>query len=199
MVRNLVSATAQAQLATPATDGIWSSNTGRNKGSVKLNLWRKRVGAPKPGEKPRPVLFLVHGSSNSTRSSYDLSVPGKGEYSLMNVMARDGYRRLDHGPRRLRPLRQLRQQLRHRQRRRGSQGRDAGRGEGDRRAEDAFLRHVVGRDPRRRLRARRIPSASTGLSSAPSPTRAPARRRSRGAPRVSTNCAPTRGASATPP
>jgi alpha-beta hydrolase superfamily lysophospholipase len=59
---------------------------------VKLNLWRKRVGTPKAGEKPLPVLFLVHGSSNSTRSSYDLEMPaGKGEYSLMNVMAREGY------------------------------------------------------------------------------------------------------------
>src|SRR5262249_25524159 len=51
----------------------------------------KRVGAPKPGEPPLPVLFLVHGSSNSARSSYDLTVPGKGEYSLMNVFARYGY------------------------------------------------------------------------------------------------------------
>jgi len=58
---------------------------------VKLNLWRKRIGAPAPGEQARPVLFLVHGSSNSSRSSYDLSVPGKGEYSLMNVFARYGY------------------------------------------------------------------------------------------------------------
>ena len=58
---------------------------------MKLNLWRKRVGAPKAGEKPLPILFLVHGSSNSTRSSYDLHVPGKGEYSMMNIMARDGY------------------------------------------------------------------------------------------------------------
>jgi len=33
----------------------------------------------------------VHGSSNSSRSSYDLTVPGKGEYSLMNALARDGY------------------------------------------------------------------------------------------------------------
>ena len=40
---------------------------------------------------PRPLIFLVHGSSNSARSSYDLSVPGKGEYSLMNVLARYGY------------------------------------------------------------------------------------------------------------
>ena len=50
------------------------------------------TGAPKAGEKPLPILFLVHGSSNSTRSSYDLIVPpGKGEYSMMNVMAREGY------------------------------------------------------------------------------------------------------------
>ena len=70
---------------------IWSQEYWANKGGVKLNLWRKRVGAPKPGEKPLPILFLVHGSSNSTRSSYDLTVPGKGEYSLMNVMAREGY------------------------------------------------------------------------------------------------------------
>src|SRR5579885_142302 len=38
-----------------------------------------------------PVLFLVHGSSLSSRSSYDLTVPGKGEYSLMNVFARHGF------------------------------------------------------------------------------------------------------------
>jgi pimeloyl-ACP methyl ester carboxylesterase len=34
---------------------------------------------------------MVHGSSNSTRSSYDLSVPGNGEYSFMNVMAGYGF------------------------------------------------------------------------------------------------------------
>ncbi|MET0668513.1 MAG: alpha/beta hydrolase [Xanthobacteraceae bacterium] len=84
-------ATAQAQLAIPATDGIWSAEYWTQKGTTKLSLWRKRVGAPKPGEKPRPVLFMVHGSSNSTRSSYDLSVPGKGEYSFMNVMAGYGF------------------------------------------------------------------------------------------------------------
>ena len=81
-----------AAAATAASEAeIWSSDYWADKGGVKLNLWRKRVGAPKPGEKPLPILFLVHGSSNSTRSSYDLTVPGKGEYSLMNVMAREGY------------------------------------------------------------------------------------------------------------
>ncbi|MEI8151765.1 MAG: alpha/beta fold hydrolase [Hyphomicrobiales bacterium] len=86
----LVSGIASAH-AEGAEAAIWSQEYWAQKGGTKLNLWRKRVGAPKPGEKPLPILFLVHGSSNSTRSSYDLSVPGKGEYSLMNVMAREGY------------------------------------------------------------------------------------------------------------
>jgi alpha-beta hydrolase superfamily lysophospholipase len=37
------------------------------------------------------VLFLVHGSSVSSRPSFDLTVPGAGEYSLMNVFAGLGY------------------------------------------------------------------------------------------------------------
>src|SRR5471030_2575138 len=74
-----------------AAGEVWSSEYWANKGSVKLNLWRKRISAPKRGEQPLPVLVLVHGSSNSARSSYDLNVPGKGEYSLMNVMAHAGY------------------------------------------------------------------------------------------------------------
>jgi alpha-beta hydrolase superfamily lysophospholipase len=38
-----------------------------------------------------PVLLLIHGSSNSSRSSFDLATPGKGEYSVMNVFAKLGY------------------------------------------------------------------------------------------------------------
>jgi pimeloyl-ACP methyl ester carboxylesterase len=87
----LVSGLGVAQAATAGGADIWSQEYWTEKKGVKLNLWRKRVGAPKPGEKPLPVLFLVHGSSNSTRSSYDLHVPGKGEYSAMNIMARAGY------------------------------------------------------------------------------------------------------------
>ncbi|HZP69724.1 MAG TPA: alpha/beta fold hydrolase [Pseudolabrys sp.] len=70
---------------------IWAQEYWAEKAGIKLNLWRKRIGAPVGGERPLPVLFLVHGSSNSSRSSYDLTVPGKGEYSLMNVFARFGY------------------------------------------------------------------------------------------------------------
>jgi alpha-beta hydrolase superfamily lysophospholipase len=77
--------------AAEADASVWSAEYWADKNGVKLNLWRKRLGAPKTGEAAQPVVFLVHGSSNSARSSYDLTVPGKGEYSLMNVLARDGF------------------------------------------------------------------------------------------------------------
>lgn len=70
---------------------VWSAEYWANKGAVKLNLWRKRLSAPTAGEAPRPAVFLVHGSSNSSRSSYDLGVPGKADYSMMNVLVRYGY------------------------------------------------------------------------------------------------------------
>ena len=60
------------------------------KGEVSLAVYRKRL-PPKAGEASRPVLFLVHGSSNSALSSFDLTVPEAGEYSTMNVFARLGY------------------------------------------------------------------------------------------------------------
>jgi pimeloyl-ACP methyl ester carboxylesterase len=87
-------APAQAQGVTSAAAAgaeIWSSEYWASKGGVKLNLWRKRLGAPKAGDKPLPILFLVHGSSFSTRTSYDLHVPGNVDYSAMNLFARAGY------------------------------------------------------------------------------------------------------------
>ena len=91
LVSSLPAQTGAATPAAAAGGDIWSAEYWAHKGSVKLNLFRKRVGAPKPGDKPLPVLFLVHGSSNSARSSYDLAVPGPVEYSAMNIMARAGY------------------------------------------------------------------------------------------------------------
>jgi pimeloyl-ACP methyl ester carboxylesterase len=86
------STSAQAAPA-PAAD-IWSGEYWATKqragAEIKLALYRKRLGAPAPGE-GRPVLFLVHGSSISARPSFDLSVPGHGEYSLMNVFAGYGF------------------------------------------------------------------------------------------------------------
>lgn len=68
---------------------IQASEYWAQKGDVKLYMYRKRAAA-KPGEK-QPVLFLVHGSSISSRPSYDLTVPGKGEYSMMDVFAGYGF------------------------------------------------------------------------------------------------------------
>jgi alpha-beta hydrolase superfamily lysophospholipase len=86
-----------AALAAPAPAGeapdalLWTGEYSAQKGSGQLAMYRKRMGAPQPGEPARPVLFLVHGSSISARPSMDLTVPGKGEYSLMNVFARAGF------------------------------------------------------------------------------------------------------------
>ena len=83
---------AQAQgVAAAAPVDVWSAEYWTKKGEINLNIYRKRIGAPVAGERPRPVLFMVHGSSNSSRTSYDLQVPGKGEYSMMDVFARNGF------------------------------------------------------------------------------------------------------------
>lgn len=60
------------------------------KGNVSLALYRARLGEPAGGA-PRPIVFLVHGSSISALPTYDLTVPGAGEYSVMKVFAEYGY------------------------------------------------------------------------------------------------------------
>ncbi len=85
-------AAVQAAAATAEEEqAFWTAEYWAQKGDVSLAMYRKRLAAPKAGEKPLPVLFLVHGSSISSRSAFDLTVPGAGEYSLMNVFARLGY------------------------------------------------------------------------------------------------------------
>ena len=82
----------QAQsTASPGKDKIWSKDYWAQKGEVKLYMFRKLVGAPQTGKPALPVLFLVHGSSTSSRSTFDLSVPGHGDYSLMDKFAGYGF------------------------------------------------------------------------------------------------------------
>src|SRR5438477_8958901 len=88
-----VAAATPAQAATAVTSEggeIWSGEYWAKKGDVPLWMFRKRLGAPKAGEAARPVLFFVHGSSVTSRV-FDLNVPGKGEYSVMNEFARNGF------------------------------------------------------------------------------------------------------------
>jgi pimeloyl-ACP methyl ester carboxylesterase len=93
--RSIVTAAGVAAGATllPGANqkGIWGAEYTAKKGAVSLAMYRKRVGAPASGQASLPVLFLVHGSSLSARTSYDLAVPGHEEYSMMNVFARYGY------------------------------------------------------------------------------------------------------------
>ena len=71
--------------------GIWSHDYWAMRGNIKLYMFRKRVGAPQKAQKSLPVLFLVHGSSISARSSFDLAVPGHSDYSVMDKFASYGF------------------------------------------------------------------------------------------------------------
>lgn len=84
------SALAQSASST-AKKAIWSQEYWAQKGDVKLYLFRKRREAPKAGARPLPVLFLAHGSSMSSRPTFDVTVPGHGTYSLMDVFAGYGF------------------------------------------------------------------------------------------------------------
>jgi pimeloyl-ACP methyl ester carboxylesterase len=87
----LAPGTALAQTGVPAPPAVWSKNYTAAKGAVQLAVYRKRLGAPRTGERARPVLLLAHGSSVAAQATYDLSVPGAGDYSVMDVFARLGY------------------------------------------------------------------------------------------------------------
>jgi alpha-beta hydrolase superfamily lysophospholipase len=58
------------------------------KGAVRLWAYRKFADDQKPG---KPILFLVHGSSYSGKTMFDLQVPGRNDFSLMDQFARLGY------------------------------------------------------------------------------------------------------------
>jgi alpha-beta hydrolase superfamily lysophospholipase len=86
---------AMPHTATAGDEPVWfheyATSKRRNGNGIRLVLYRKRIGKPRPREAARPVLFLVHGSSISARSSFDLVVPSRGEFSSMNVFARYGF------------------------------------------------------------------------------------------------------------
>src|SRR5258705_6820869 len=83
-------AQAQAQAAGQATS-FWNKEYVANKGDVKLQLYRRRAKEPVAGQAPLTTVVMVHGSSIGAVSSWDLNVPGAGEYFMINVFARLGY------------------------------------------------------------------------------------------------------------
>jgi pimeloyl-ACP methyl ester carboxylesterase len=86
-----VSLTLAAAPADTQRRHYWTAEYWAQKGGVRLYLYRKRTSAPVRSTAPLPVLLLVHGSSISGRPTFDLSVPGRGEYSMMNVFASAGF------------------------------------------------------------------------------------------------------------
>jgi alpha-beta hydrolase superfamily lysophospholipase len=82
---------AQAQPPAAARKPFWTQEYWAQKGNVRLYMFRKRATAPVAGQPALPVLFLVHGSSISGRSTFDLTVPGKGPYSMMDEFAAAGF------------------------------------------------------------------------------------------------------------
>src|SRR5215475_6322574 len=54
---------------------------------LKLYVWEQSLGNPAG----KPVVVLAHGSTTAGRESFDLQVPGKSSYSLMDVLAREGF------------------------------------------------------------------------------------------------------------
>ena len=79
-----------AVAATVDVTEIWSNEYWAKKGDVPLWMYRKRLGAPKQSEPARPVVFFVHGSSVTSRV-FDLNVPGRANYSVMDAFANFGF------------------------------------------------------------------------------------------------------------
>src|SRR5882672_12167915 len=87
----LAAVSAFGQTPQGSTTRYWSQEYWAQKGDVRLYMFRKRSEAPRPGQAALPVLFLVHGSSLSGRSTFDLAAPGRGDYSMMNAFAGYGF------------------------------------------------------------------------------------------------------------
>jgi pimeloyl-ACP methyl ester carboxylesterase len=59
-------------------------------GDVPLFLWEKFVGSP--GEQAgKPAVLFVHGSSMASQPTFDLTVPGRADSSVMDWFARQGF------------------------------------------------------------------------------------------------------------
>jgi len=80
--------TSAASIAIEDTSDVVAEDYWAKKGDVDLYMHRKYKA---DSDTPRPVLVLVHGSSQAARTSVDLDIPGHGEYSTMKTFARLGY------------------------------------------------------------------------------------------------------------
>jgi pimeloyl-ACP methyl ester carboxylesterase len=80
----VLGAVAPAAAQDQAVVGVehWVDNAG-----IRLYVWEEYVGSPTG----KTVVVLAHGSATAGKESFDLQVPGKPSYSLMNVLAQQGF------------------------------------------------------------------------------------------------------------
>jgi len=63
------------------------TNKRTSDGDVRLFLWEKYVGSPDG----KPAVLFVHGSSMASQPTFDLTVPGRPDSSVMDWFARRGF------------------------------------------------------------------------------------------------------------
>ena len=80
-------ATAVSSTAAPVV-GVehWTAKT-TSDGDVRIFLWEKFVGSPDG----KPAVLFVHGSSMASQPTFDLTVPGRPDSSVMDWFARRGF------------------------------------------------------------------------------------------------------------
>jgi len=76
------------QTAAPARGAVSGREHWTGKGSVKLFLWQK---PPAAGTQKRGTILFVHGSSMASQPTFDLSVPGRPDSSVMGWFAAQGF------------------------------------------------------------------------------------------------------------
>ncbi len=60
-------------------------------GDVKLFLWEKFAGDSGAGQRGKPAVLFVHGSSMASTPTFDLTVPGRSDSSVMDWFAERGF------------------------------------------------------------------------------------------------------------
>jgi pimeloyl-ACP methyl ester carboxylesterase len=76
-----------ANAATAVGESVQGVAHQTSKDGIRLFLWEKYVGAPDA----KPVVLFVHGSSMASQPTFDLTVPGRPDSSVMDWFARRGF------------------------------------------------------------------------------------------------------------
>ena len=76
-----------ANAATAVGESVQGVAHQASKDGIRLFLWEKYVGAPEA----KPVVLFVHGSSMASQPTFDLTVPGRPDSSVMDWFARRGF------------------------------------------------------------------------------------------------------------